>query len=140
MKRSTGRIGRPKTWSSRDRYRDLTDRHLAAVLAGEDVAQEHGLDPHARSTCYVHRCWAHQCVSAPVHAIVVTGHRWCRRCDCAVDAVVDEIITRSVCLRCPRCGVEPDTAANRQVVSACQAGIAAMHGGQVSVLHLVAEA
>lgn len=140
MKRTTRRTGFPKTWSSRDRYSDLTDRHLAAVLSGEDVAQEHGLDPHTRSTCYVHRCWAHQCVFAPLHAIVATGHRWCRQCDCAVDVVVDETTTRSVRLRCPLCGVDPDTAANRQLVSACQASIAAMHGSRVPVLHLAAEA
>jgi len=137
MTRTARRTRPSKNWSLCDRYGDITDRHLAAVLTGEDVAQEHGLDPHTRSTCYVHRCWAHQCVFAPLHAIAATGHRWCRRCDCAVDVVVDETTTRSVHLRCPRCGLDPDTAVNRQLVRACRASIAAMRGETAPALYLV---
>jgi len=118
----------------RGRYDDLTDRRLAAILAAEDTAQEHGLSPHARTACYVHRCWVHQCVSDPVHVIVATGHRWCRRCERRVDVDVDE--SGSVELYCEGCG-EPDSAANREVLSACRTSLAAMRGGDAPTLYSV---
>lgn len=114
------------------RYDDLADRRLAAILAAEDTAQEHGLSPHLRSTCYVHRCWIHQCVSDPAHVIVVTGHRWCRRCECPVDVDIDE--SGSAELYCEHCG-EPDSAANREVLSACRTSLAAMRGGDAPTLY-----
>ena len=84
-----------------------------------------GLDPHARVTCGLHRCWLHQCVAGPDHVIPVTGHRWCRPCRRPLDVFVDETTAR---LFCPRCGTgTPDSAANRQVVRACRTSIAAMH-------------
>ncbi|WP_245777731.1 hypothetical protein [Lentzea xinjiangensis] len=96
---------------------------LAAVLDGEDLAEELGLDPHARVTCGLHRRWLHQCVGSPDHVIPVTGHRWCRPCRRPLDVVVDGTTAR---LFCPRCGTgTPDTAANRQVVRACRTSIAA---------------
>ncbi|HKN55321.1 MAG TPA: hypothetical protein VJX66_22690 [Amycolatopsis sp.] len=122
--------------NSRDRYANLPDRRLAAILAAEDTAEEHGLDPHVRSTCYVHRCWIHQCISDPLHALVVTGHRWCRSCDCPADVLVDEE-ARTVQLYCPACGREPVSAANRQVLYACRTSLAAMHGGDSPTLYAV---
>jgi hypothetical protein len=119
-----------------ERYSDLHDRRLAAILAAEDTAEEHGLSPHTRSTCYVHRCWSHQCVSDPLHALVVTGHRWCRRCDHPVDVVLDEP-ARSVELRCASCGLEPLSAANRQVLYACRTSLAAMYAGATPTLYAV---
>ncbi|GLZ33922.1 hypothetical protein Lesp02_61100 [Lentzea sp. NBRC 105346] len=101
---------------------------VVAVLAAEDLAEELGLDPHARITCAVHRCWLHQCVSAPDHVIAVTGHRWCRACARPLEVSVDETTTRSVHLYCPSCGGGADTIANRQLVRACRTSIAAMHG------------
>ena len=101
------------------------DTTLTAVLSAEDLAEELGLDPHARVTCGLHRCWLHQCVAGPDHVIPVTGHRWCRPCRRPLDVVVDETTAR---LFCPRCGTgTPDSAANRQVVRACRTSIAAMH-------------
>ncbi|SDP61123.1 hypothetical protein [Lentzea jiangxiensis] len=98
---------------------------LTAVLSAEDLAQELGLDPHARVTCGRHRCWLHQCVALPEHVVPFTGQRWCRPCRRALDVHVDG--TTAV-LFCPRCGYgTPDTAANRQVVQACRTSIAAMH-------------
>ncbi len=120
----------------RGRYDDLADRRLAAVLAAEDTAQEHGLSPHTRTTCYVHRCWIHQCVSDPLHVIVVTGHRWCRHCDRPVDVDVDESPDGSVELYCGQCG-EPDSAANREVLYACRTSLAAMRGGDTPTLYSV---
>ncbi len=120
----------------RGRYDDLADRRLAAILAAEDTAQEHGLSPHTRTTCYVHRCWVHQCVSDPLHVIVVTGHRWCRRCECPVDVDVDESAPGSIRLSCDRCG-EPDSAANREVLSSCRTSLAAMRGGDAPTLYSV---
>jgi hypothetical protein len=101
------------------------DTTLTAVLGAEDLAEELGLDPHARVTCGLHRCWLHQCVASPDHVIPVTGHRWCRPCRRPLEVFVDETTAR---LSCPRCGTgTPDTAANRQVVRACRTSIAAMY-------------
>jgi hypothetical protein len=112
-----------------DRYADLTDERLAAALCAEDDAEEHGLNPLERTTCHVHRRWLHDCVSSPLHVIVVTGHRWCRQCDCAVDVAVDEL-AGDVSLRCPRCRRMPASTANRQVVRACRASLAAAAEGR----------
>lgn len=125
---------RPAPSGSRDRYADLGDRRLAAILAAEDTAVEHGLNPHTRSTCPVHRCWAHQCVGDPLHVLVVTGHRWCRRCECPVDVAVDETPPGAVHLFCPRCG-QAGSAANREVRQACRTSLAAMHGGHAPTLY-----
>lgn len=104
---------------------EVVDSTVVAVLAAEDLAEELGLDPHARVTCPLHRCWMHQCVSAPDHVIAVTGHRWCRSCARPLEVVVDDA---SVDLYCPSCGSAADTVANRQLVRACRTSIAAMHG------------
>lgn len=106
---------------------EAIDSTVVSVLAAEDLAEELGLDPHARVTCSLHRCWMHQCVSAPDHVIAVTGHRWCRSCARALEVVVDEKTTRTVHLYCPSCGAAADTVANRQLVRACHTSIAAMH-------------
>lgn len=101
------------------------DPTLTAVLSAEDLAEELGLDPHARVTCGLHRRWLHECVASPDHVIPVTGHRWCRPCRCPLEVFVDESTAR---LSCPRCGTgTPDTAANRQVVRACRTSLAASH-------------
>jgi len=108
-----------------DRYRDVTDRRLAARLAAEDLAEEaEELSPHERVTCRLHRRWIHQCVSSPQHAIAVTGHRWCRRCEAALNVAVDEL-TGTVALTCARCRLPGSGPANRQVVRTCRASIAA---------------
>ncbi|MFE6612475.1 hypothetical protein [Amycolatopsis sp. NPDC057786] len=121
----------------RDRYGEIPDRRLAAILAAEDVAEEHGLSAHVRTTCYVHRGWVHQCISDPMHVLVVTGHRWCRRCDRTVEVRVDETFPGSVELFCDGCGVPPDTVANREVLLACRTSLSAMHGGEASTLYVV---
>nr|WP_233223163.1 hypothetical protein [Amycolatopsis sp. BJA-103] len=118
-------------------YGEIEDRRLAAILAAEDVAEEHGLSAHVRTTCYVHRSWVHRCVSDPMHVLVVTGHRWCRRCDRTIDVEVDETFPGSVELFCDGCGVPPDTVASREVLRACQASLSAMHGGEASTLYVV---
>jgi len=110
-----------------ERYADLADRRLATALSTEDAAEEAGsLDPLERSTCYTHRRWLHHCVSSPLHVIVVTGHRWCRRCSCAVNVSIDQL-TGDVALTCPRCHEMPRGAANRQLVRCCRASLAAAH-------------
>jgi hypothetical protein len=108
----------------RDRYADLADLRLAAALSTEDKLEDDGLDPFERTTCYAHRRWLHQCVSSPLHVVRVSGHRWCRRCDRAVAVVIDELVG-DLTLTCPRCGEMPPGAANRQVVRACRASLAA---------------
>lgn len=107
-----------------DRYGDLRDTHLAITLSIEDRAELAGLDPLERTTCWTHRRWLHQCISSPLHVIVVTGHRWCRSCACAVTVAVDEL-SGDVQLTCPRCGQTPDTRATRQITRACRASLAA---------------
>ncbi len=107
-----------------ERYTDLADLRLAIALSTEDTAEDGGLNPFERTTCYTHRRWLHQCVSSPLHVVVVTGHRWCRRCRCAVTVAVDEL-AGDVTLTCPRCGEMPAGPANRQVVRSCRASLAA---------------
>jgi hypothetical protein len=109
---------------------ETADSTVVAVLAAEDLAEELGLDPHARVTCPLHRCWLHQCVSAPDHVIALTGHRWCRPCRRPLEVVVDETTTRSIYLYCPECGGTADNAANRRLAQACATSIAAMHGAR----------
>jgi hypothetical protein len=110
-----------------ERYADVADRRLAVALSTEDAAEERGeLDPLERTTCYTHRRWLHHCVSSPLHVIVVTGHRWCRRCECAVNVAIDQL-TGDVTLTCPKCHGMPPGAANRQIVRCCRASLAAAH-------------
>lgn len=106
------------------RYSQVRDQRLAAHLMAEDAAEENGLDPLERLTCRTHRRWVHQCISSPVHVFVVTGHRWCRRCECAADVAVDEL-TWSVRITCPNCGNILDGAATRQIARTCRASMAA---------------
>ncbi|MPZ81800.1 MAG: hypothetical protein GEV28_15930 [Actinophytocola sp.] len=109
----------------RERYADLTDLRLALALSTEDSAEEkNDLDPLERTTCYTHRRWPHHRDSSPLHVLVVTGHRWCRRCECAVSVAIDELVG-DVSLTCPKCGEMPASAANRQVIRCCRASLAA---------------
>lgn len=107
------------------RYHDLGDRGLAAKLVAEDAAEEHdGLSPHERITCHTHRRWVHECISSPLHVIIVTGHRWCRRCEREAAVAVDEL-TGTVQVTCVRCHRVPDSPATRQIVRTCRASLAA---------------
>ncbi|MFI5615559.1 hypothetical protein [Amycolatopsis sp. NPDC051903] len=108
------------------RYADLADRSLAAKLAAEDAAVETGLSPFERLTCPAHRRWIHQCIASPEHASPVTGHRWCRDCQCAVTVAIDEL-TGDVTMACPRCRRTPKGIATGQIVSACRASLATVH-------------
>lgn len=120
-----------------DRSGEVEDPRLAAILAAEDIAEEHGMSPHVRSTCYVHQCWIHECISDPLHVLIVTGHRWCRLCDHVVEVEIDEAYPDSVELRCDGCGVPPDSIANREVLFACRTSLAAMRGGDAATLYAV---
>lgn len=106
-----------------DTYAGVRDSKLAAVLAAEDDAEETGFDPLERVTCRVHRRWLHQCVHSQAHVIAVTGHRWCRDCECPASVSVDEL-TGTVTVHCRRCLRTPDSPATRQIVRCCRASIA----------------
>ena len=108
------------------RYADVTDRHLALALTVEDRSEEDGLDPLERTTCRSHRRWLHDCVSSPLHVIVVTGTRWCRSCRCALNVAVDQL-AGDVSVRCPSCATTPPSRATRQLVRACRASLAAAY-------------
>ncbi|ALG08889.1 hypothetical protein [Kibdelosporangium phytohabitans] len=96
---------------------------LADRLAAEDEAERAGLlAPDDRLTCHVHGKWIHQCVSSPLHAHPVTCHRWCRDCETALTVVVDEL-SRTVRMRCPRCG-GGTSAATVRLLAACRASLA----------------
>ncbi|MCE7002165.1 hypothetical protein LWC34_04885 [Kibdelosporangium philippinense] len=98
---------------------------FGAVLDRENRDEELGqLSPHERLSCPVHRRWVHQCVSSPLHVIPVTGHRWCRRCECAHLIAIDEI-DGTVSMWCPCCGEVPTTLASRQITRACLQSLAA---------------
>ncbi|HEV2783908.1 MAG TPA: hypothetical protein VGX25_31360 [Actinophytocola sp.] len=109
------------------RYATLRDPRLAAALTAEDHAEHAGADPLERLTCRTHRRWVHQCISSASHVFVVTGHRWCRTCECAATVSVDEL-TWAVTVTCPRCRRPPDSAATRQIVRTCRASLAAARG------------
>ena len=103
---------------------DVADRRLALALTAEDWSEEDGLDPLERTTCRTHRRWLHDCVASPLHVLVVTGTRWCRRCERALDVAIDHV-AGDVSLRCPSCGETPANRATRQIVRACRASLAA---------------
>lgn len=108
-----------------ERYADVRDRRLAEALITEDAAEEREeLSVFERISCHVHRRWAHECISSPVHVIVVTGHRWCRGCEAEASVAVDEL-SGSVDVVCTRCRRSPDTAATRQIRRTCQTSLAA---------------
>lgn len=109
------------TWSGG--YTDLADRRLAATLTAEDADEERGLNPFERTTCRTHRRWVHQCIASPVHVVVVTGHRWCRRCLAVAQVVVDEL-AGLVSVFCPHCRRDLDGPATQQIVSTCQESLA----------------
>ncbi|MEV6231219.1 hypothetical protein AB0L88_25510 [Saccharopolyspora shandongensis] len=107
------------------RYADLCDRRLADRLILEDAAEESGeLSVHERITCHFHRRWVHECISSPVHVIILTGHRWCRHCEAEASVAVDEL-TGSVAVTCTRCRRSPGTAATRQILRTCHASLVA---------------
>jgi hypothetical protein len=110
------------------RYADLADTRLATTLSKEDQAEAAGLDPFERTTCYPHRRWLYQCVSSPLHVIVVSGHRWCRHCELPITVAVDEL-AGDLTLTCPGCGTHSPGPANQQLLRACRASLAA-HLGQ----------
>lgn len=108
------------------RYADLTDQRLALALTGEDQSEEDGLNPLERITCHTHRRWLHDCVASPLHVVIVTGTRWCRTCECALNIAIDQL-AGDVAVHCPSCGETPATNATRQLVRACRASLAASH-------------
>ena len=105
------------------RYADVADQRLATALTAEDRSEEDGLDPLERVTCRTHRRWLHDCVSSPLHVVIVTGTRWCRKCECALNVAIDQL-AGDVAVRCPSCDETPATRATRQLVRACRAGLA----------------
>lgn len=113
-----------------DAYAAVRDRALAAVLAAEDAAEETGLSPLERITCRIHHRWLHHCVHSQVHVIPVTGHRWCRACECAATISVDEL-TGTITVRCTRCLRTPEGPATRQIVRCCRASLAAAQDSRV---------
>lgn len=44
------------------------DKKLAEALAKEDKAEDAGMDPDERTTCYTHQSWATDCEDKPMHA------------------------------------------------------------------------
>jgi len=108
------------------RYADVTDQRLALRLTTEDRSEEDGLNPLERITCRTHRRWLHDCVASPLHVVVITGTRWCRACQCALNVAIDQL-AGDVSVLCPSCGETPATHAARQLVRACRASLAAAH-------------
>ncbi|VVJ21694.1 Uncharacterised protein [Amycolatopsis camponoti] len=105
------------------RYADVSDHRLALTLTTEDRSEEDGLDPLERVTCRTHRRWLHDCVASPLHIVIVTGTRWCRKCECALNVAIDQL-AGDVAVHCPSCGEAPATRATRQLVRACRASLA----------------
>lgn len=108
-----------------ERYADLRDRRLAHLLIAEDAAEDREeLSPFERISCHTHRRWAHECISSPIHVIVVTGHRWCPQCEAQATVAIDEL-RGDVSVICRRCHKSPDTAATRQILRTCRKSLAA---------------
>ncbi|MBE1495726.1 putative RNA-binding Zn-ribbon protein involved in translation (DUF1610 family) [Amycolatopsis lexingtonensis] len=105
------------------RYADVADQRLARSLTAEDRSEEDGLDPLDRVTCRTHRRWLHDCVASPLHVVVITGTRWCRSCERALNVAIDQL-AGDVSVHCPSCGEPPSTRATRQLVRACRASLA----------------
>jgi hypothetical protein len=80
-------------------------------------------------TCRAHMSWAHRCIASPLHVIVVTGHRWCRRCEKAMVVAVDEL-TGSVDVACTWCGDTPDHG-DPSIVRTCWASLTVVRGSRM---------
>jgi hypothetical protein len=107
------------------RYADLRDRRLADMLIAEDAAEDREeLPALERISCHVHRRWAHECISSPMHVIAITGHRWCRQCEAEATVAVDEL-TGDLSVVCTRCRKSPDTPATKQILRVCRKSLAA---------------
>ncbi|WP_112274103.1 hypothetical protein [Lentzea terrae] len=117
----------PLLITGQERYADVRDRRLAAMLAEEDAAEELGLNPLERVSCRLHRRWLHHCVHSADHVIKVTGHRWCRDCSSTASVGVNEL-TGDVLVCCEKCHQIPRGAATQQIVRACRASLAAAQG------------
>ncbi|MFG1643538.1 hypothetical protein ACGFMK_24860 [Amycolatopsis sp. NPDC049252] len=113
----------PSSETTGPRYTGVADQRLARTLTAEDQSEEDGLDPLERVTCRTHRRWLHDCVASPLHVVIVTGTRWCRKCECALNVAIDQL-AGDVAVRCPSCGEAPATRATRQLVRACRASLA----------------
>lgn len=109
------------------RYDDVRDRRLARALTVEDAAELGGVDPFERLTCRTHRRWVHECIAAQSHVVVVTGHRWCRGCECVASVAVDHL-TWNVAVTCPICCQPPQGPATKQIIRTCRASLAAARG------------
>ncbi|RSM85305.1 hypothetical protein DMH04_18090 [Kibdelosporangium aridum] len=108
------------------RYSDITDQQLAMRLTTEDLEEYAGLNPFERLTCHVHRRWLHDCVSSPAHVNMISGHRWCRRCEMTANVSIDHV-SGAVNVMCPHCQCSPNSLATRQIIRACKASLAAAH-------------
>jgi len=109
-----------------DRYTDLADRRLAAVLRQEDLAELAGMSPFERLTCRVHRRWLYECIASPLHVVPVAGYRWCEDCATSATVTVDQLL-HVVSVWCPQCGQTPSAFATDQIVRTCRASMAAAH-------------
>ena len=61
----------------------------ATTAEPEEQSEEDGLE---RTTCRTHRSWLHDCVASPLHVVIITGTRWCRACECALNVAIDQLV------------------------------------------------
>ncbi|MFJ9459166.1 hypothetical protein ACIRST_29275 [Kitasatospora sp. NPDC101447] len=43
------------------------DQELATALAADNAAEDAGMHPDDRRTCWTHQCWAEDCAGRPTH-------------------------------------------------------------------------
>lgn len=98
-------------------------RHFDLLFTHEDADEKSGrISAHDRITCRTHRRWIHQCIGSPLHAVPVTGHRWCPRCASAVWVSVDEV-SGTVVLTCDCRDDAPSSPARKQIELTCRASL-----------------
>jgi hypothetical protein len=53
--------------STEDRYTDIKDSKLRKQLVADDKAEDRGMHPDDRETCYTHKTWSENCADKEFH-------------------------------------------------------------------------
>ncbi|MER7213247.1 hypothetical protein ABT340_39805 [Streptosporangium sp. NPDC000239] len=52
------------------------DEKLTAAIVADNAAEDAGMHPDLRATCWTHRAWAVDCATDPIHANPSVTHHY----------------------------------------------------------------